>query len=158
MIDALWAEGLVDYLVVEADGSRGKSLKAFAAHEPQVPSVATTIVQVAGVDAAGRPLSEEYVHRADLLAAVLKVPSGVEMSSRLVAECLREQLRHLHRGWPDARLITLLNKVDRPADETRALNVARELSLGAPAPDAIVVASVRERRYARVDLVQAPRA
>ena len=67
-VDELWAAGLVDHLIVEADGSRGKSLKAFGPHEPQVPDATTTIVQVAGLDAIGAPLTDEHVHRAETLA------------------------------------------------------------------------------------------
>jgi hypothetical protein len=48
-VDQLWALGPADCLVVEADGSRGLPLKAFGPHEPQVPSVTTTIVLVVGL-------------------------------------------------------------------------------------------------------------
>lgn len=149
----------LDYLLVEADGSRGRPLKAFGAHEPQVPDATTTVVQVAGLDALGAPLTEKYVHRAGLLASALQVPVGSKITAPVFAGCLREQLRVIRRRWPDARVVALLNKADRPEEQAAGLRVAGEL-LGAPAanggdgpqsqrPAAVVVASLKERRFVR---------
>ena len=43
-VDELWAAGVADLVVVEADGSRGLSLKVFGRHEPQVPGSTTLVV------------------------------------------------------------------------------------------------------------------
>ena len=72
-VDELWATGMIDQLVVEADGSRGASLKAFAAHEPQAPSTTTLMVQVVGMDVLGMRLSEPHVHRAELLLSLIHI-------------------------------------------------------------------------------------
>jgi len=165
-LDGLWAEGLVDYLIVEADGSRGKSLKAFGPHEPQVPLATTTIVQVAGLNAIGSPLTDRYVHRAAVLAAALGIPLGSEVTARVFADGLREQLRRLRRAWEGSRVVTLLNKADGPDAEALGLDVARELlplALGSgdsvrpgdrECPDTVVIASVQEGRFARVSAIE----
>jgi len=165
-VDGLWAEGFVDYLIVEADGSRGKSLKAFGPHEPQIPLVTTTIVQVAGLDAIGNPLTGEYVHRAAVLAAALGIPLGSEVTARVFADGLREQLRRLRRAWEGSRVVTLLNKADGPDAEGLGLDVARELLLLAlrsgnsvrpgdgERPDTVVLASLQEGRFARVSAIE----
>ena len=44
VIDGLFAESDADYIIVEADGSRGRPLKAPAANEPVVPVTTTTVV------------------------------------------------------------------------------------------------------------------
>lgn len=164
-VDGLWAEGLVDYLIVEADGSRGKSLKAFGPHEPQVPLATTTIVQVAGLDAIGNPLTDRYVHRAAVLAAALGIPLGSEVTARVFADGLRKQLRRLRRAWEGSRVVTLLNKADGPDAEALGLDVARELLPVAlcsrdsvrpgdfERPDTVVIASLREGRFARVSAI-----
>jgi probable selenium-dependent hydroxylase accessory protein YqeC len=151
-VDELWAAELVDQLVVEADGSRGASLKAFAAHEPQVPSTTALIVQVAGMDVLGMPLSEPHVHRAQLLADLLGESVGPTVTLGLLAQALRAQLRVLRERWPAARHVTLLNK----AEAADGLSLARELLApsgddgeGAP-PDSVIVGSVRLRSFDRV--------
>lgn len=155
-IDELWATGMIDQVVIEADGSRGASLKAFAAHEPQVPSTTTLIVQVAGMDVLGMPLCEPHVHRARLLADLLGVPVGSTVTPGLVAKALRAQLRVLGERWPGARLVTLLNKAEAADARAAALSVARELltssgddGAGAP-PHSAIVGSVRERCFGRL--------
>ncbi len=55
-------------LLVEADGSRQKPLKAWAEHEPAVPAFADQVVQVAGLSALGKPLQEEHVHRVEIFS------------------------------------------------------------------------------------------
>ncbi len=64
LIDKLFEESAVDYLIVEADGSRGRPLKAPASWEPVIPSHTTTVVILMGIDAVGRPLGE-VTHRVE---------------------------------------------------------------------------------------------
>jgi probable selenium-dependent hydroxylase accessory protein YqeC len=156
-VDDLWTAGSVDHLVIEADGSRGMSLKAFGAHEPQVPLCATLIVQVAGLDVLGSPLEEPYVHRAELLARALGVKEGEMVTTGLFADALREQFRLLRGRWPGARVVTLLNKAEKPDGRALGLEVAEEMLSAVPteagrcpAPEAIVVGSLRERDFTRI--------
>lgn len=158
VVDAVWAAGAAERLVVEADGSRGRPLKAFAAHEPQVPSAATTTVLVAGVDAVGRPLTDAHVHRADLLCDVLRSRPGSPLTVAVVACALREQVRVLRRASA-ARMMVLLNKADDAAAESVAMSLAKELLPECAGraggrgterdrlPDGVVIASLRRRRY-----------
>jgi probable selenium-dependent hydroxylase accessory protein YqeC len=162
VIDRLWTEGEVDCMIVEADGSRGMSLKAFAPHEPRVPAGATVIVQMAGLDVVGAPLTAQSVHRADELAAALRLPLGAVITPSVVADCLRGQLQRLHGVWQAARLVTLLNKADRPLNLSTGEQVAYRLledraSLPDAAepshhvrPDRVVLASIRNGHFARV--------
>jgi len=161
-IDRLWADGLADYVLVEADGSRGKPLKAFGPHEPQVPSATSTIVAVAGLDAIGRPLNAEHVHRANALAATLGVPLGATVTPWMFVNALREKVRQLRQGWPASRVLALLNKADGRDEEALGFQIARELlalvhdtersplAADRQCPDAVVVASLRRGLFARV--------
>lgn len=168
VVDRLWAHGSADYLVVEADGSRGLPLKAFGPHEPQVPSVTTIIVLVAGLDALSAPLAEGHVHRADVLASALKIPLGSEVTTRVMADALRAQIVWLRRAHAGRRIVVLLNKADALDSRAPGLDIAR-LLLGregdvvAPGgeddlsiatrderPDSVVVCSLRA---GRVDVV-----
>ena len=165
-VDRLWADGLADYLIVEADGSRGLPFKAFGPHEPQVPAATTTIVDVAGLDVLGVPLTEQHVHRAGLLASILKIPPGSEVTTRVVADGMRAQVARLRRAHARCRIVVLLNKADDPDAEAAGLDIARELlegrgEVGGPGgeggpvataheghPDSVVVGSLRDGRFA----------
>ena len=150
----------LDYLLVEADGSRGRPLKVFGADEPQVPDATTTILQVAGLDALGAVLSEGSVHRSDSLASELRVPLGSPITASILEGCLRSQLRSIRRRWPTTRVVTLLNKAERPEQKVAGLELADRLLRGpvgdegsgtsGAVSDAVVVGSLKNRRFTRV--------
>ena len=91
-VGELYTDSSAGYVLVEADGSRGRPLKAPAEHEPVVPQAASLVVVVMGVDAIGRTIFEashrpagaaELTGRAeidvitpDVAAAVLTNPAG----------------------------------------------------------------------------------
>ena len=58
----------VDWVVVEADGSRMLPVKAPAAHEPVVPVETTLLIPVVGIDALSGPI-REVAHRHELVSA-----------------------------------------------------------------------------------------
>lgn len=139
-IDAIFADGRFDYVLVEADGARGRSFKTPAAHEPVIPATATVVVIVVGVDAIGRPIAKAC-HRPHLVARL----AGVEPTQVLDVETAAEVLLHPH-GFrqaipPGARLGVAITKV---AEATRptAERLADSL-LGAhdPRPFVALVAS-----------------
>ena len=148
-VDSLWEAGLADYLLVEADGSRGLPFKAFGPGEPQVPAVTSTVVQVAGLEVIGRPLTGEHVHRAERMAEALSVPLGCEVTPRLFVDGLRLQLATLRSERLAPRIVTLLNGTDSPAAESLGLAVAEELLERDGGAIVVVLASLRERRAAR---------
>jgi len=154
--DALWAAGIADAVVVEADGSRGLPFKAFGPHEPQVPSVATTVVVVAGLDALGVPLTEDRVHRAALLADFVRARLGAPVTAGVLAEGLRCQVTRVRRPRGGPRVVVLLNKAELPGARAAGLEIARDLldpaevsggSAGGASPDRVVVGSLREGWY-----------
>ena len=154
-IDRLWADGLADKVVVEADGSRGMPLKAFGPHEPQVPSATGTIVLMAGLDAIGRPFTAEHVHRADVLADTLGMPLGGTVTSRIFVSAVRDQVARLRQRWPASRIVALLNKADSRNEEALGLQLADDLignhdTANCSCPDAVIVASLHSGRVARV--------
>jgi probable selenium-dependent hydroxylase accessory protein YqeC len=149
-VDALWEARLADHLLVEADGSRGLPFKAFGPHEPQVPATSTIVVHVAGLDAIGRPLTAEHVHRAERMAAALGLPLGGEITRRVFVDGLKLQLSALQAGAAGPRIVTLLNGVDSLPIETLGRAVASELMDLDGGASVVVLACLRERRAARV--------
>lgn len=90
----LVATRLADVVIVEADGSAGRPLKAHDAHEPALPPGPGDVVAVVGAAAFGAPLDDAHVHRAALAAGRLGLPAGARVTPAIVAALL------LHpEGW-----------------------------------------------------------
>ena len=124
-LPARWLEhASVDWVVVEADGSRMLPVKAPAAHEPVVPRETDLLVAVAGIDALAGPI-RDVAHRPELVSAL----SGLDADECLTPEALAEVLSSPQGGLknlPDsARAALLLNKVETPDQLEDARRVAR---------------------------------
>ncbi len=101
-------------LLIEADGSRQKSLKAPASHEPAIPEVTETVIVVAGLSAIGKPLTDEHVHRANIFSQL----SGLQIGETITPQAVISMLTHPQGGMKNipatARRIALLNQADTP--------------------------------------------
>lgn len=101
-------------LLIEADGSRQKPLKAPAAHEPPIPPFTDIVVQVAGLSALGKPLDENRVHRAEIFSQT----SGLALGETIAPQAVTKALIHPKGGLKNipttAKRIALLNQADTP--------------------------------------------
>lgn len=101
-----------DYVLVEADGARGRSFKAPARHEPVIPEAATVVVIVFGADAFGRPIDGE-AHRPELVAGLAGCEVGDVITAKVAATVLGHHDGGL-RGVPTgARTVVAITKVNR---------------------------------------------
>ncbi len=105
----------VSYVLVEADGARGRAIKAPAGHEPVIPPATTLVLAVVGIEALGEPLSVQIAHRPQRVAELLDITMGTPLSARHVAALLA----HPHggrKGVPaGARFVPFINKVQDEA-------------------------------------------
>ena len=119
----------VDFVLVEADGSRMRPIKAPADHEPVIPPDATVVVPVVGMDALERPLSE-IAHRPEKVEELLMVNGQLSIvNGMLTPEAIAQVLIHPLGGLknvPDgARVVPLLNKVESETQLTAARKIAK---------------------------------
>lgn len=85
---------LADYVLVEADGSAGRPMKAHAAHEPVIPPEANQAVCVVGASGFGRPIVEA-AHRPERYARLAGLPETAPVTPEAAASVLRaEGLQH----------------------------------------------------------------
>lgn len=116
--------GLADIVIVEADGARQLSFKAPAEHEPAIPSCATVVVVVVGLDVLGQPLNHAHVHRPERVAALTGAALGEPVTPEIIARVLAHPLGGRKNAPLGARLVALLNK----AETTERLAAARQLA------------------------------
>lgn len=81
---------LADYVLVEADGSRGLPLKAHAPHEPVIPDTDCRIICVIGGGGIGKRICEA-VHRPELFCRIACAGPGEPASPELTAWVLNAE-------------------------------------------------------------------
>lgn len=114
-------------LLVEADGSRQKPLKASAAHEPPIPEFTDLVVQVAGLGALGKPLTDEHVHRAEIFSQLSGLPPGNPITPQAVVKVLTHAQGGLKNIPVQARRVAFLNQADTPELQSIGGSMARDL-------------------------------
>jgi len=114
-------------LLIEADGARQKPLKAWAEHEPPIPSFVEQVLQVAGLSGLGKLLDDESVHRPELFSKL----SGLQVGEAITPEALIRVLGHTEGGLKNspsgARRVTLLNQADTLELQATAQGMAQPL-------------------------------
>lgn len=125
-IDAI-ADATDDPVLVKADGARNREFKAPGEHEPQVPSSATSVVALASVQVVGKPLTDDHVHRPELVAEVADLAVGDTVEPVHVARVLASEQGGRKDVPPSARVVPTLNKVDDEEWETVAREIANEV-------------------------------
>lgn len=142
----------VGAVVVEADGSRERPLKAPARHEPVVPGCATHVVTVASLAVLGQSLDAASVHRPEIAARLM----GLHLGDTLTPEAVAALLAHRQggrKGCPaSAAALLYLNLAldDALGDAERARRLAAVrriadivLTWAATAYDAVLIGSAR---------------
>ena len=81
---------LADFVLVEADGSRQRPLKAHARHEPVIPPCTRQVICVVGLSGLHRPVSE-VVHRPELFCPLVGCTPEDEATPERVARALVQE-------------------------------------------------------------------
>ncbi len=116
---------LSDVVLVEADGARHRSIKGTAEYEPLLPDNVSLVVAVGGIDALGKSVEPENVHRPEIFAELTGVNLGGSITAPAFARSLSKgSLRQLPSSARAAVLITGVSPGQTMSD---AAVVTREL-------------------------------
>lgn len=125
---------LADFVLVEADGSRRRPLKAHARHEPVIPPCTRQVICVAGLSGLHRPVSE-VVHRPELFCPLVGCTPEDEATPERVARALVQE--HLADTY-------FLNQAESGSVLQDAKIIASHLK---PQGFSVVAGSQREKSY-----------
>lgn len=78
---------ICDYVIVEADGSKGLPIKAHASHEPVIPDEANQTILVIGADGLNKTISE-VCHRPELFASKTDTDVSTIITPKLESELI----------------------------------------------------------------------
>jgi probable selenium-dependent hydroxylase accessory protein YqeC len=132
--------GVADLMLCEADGSAGRSLKAYRPGEPAIPPCASLVLVVAGIDAVGKPATPDVVHRLELFCQLVGVPPASTLEPSSVAQGLVELARPTP---PASRVVYVLNKVDDETARASADAVRAELENRDPRAEVLLLSRGR---------------
>jgi probable selenium-dependent hydroxylase accessory protein YqeC len=130
----------VGLLVLEADGSRNRPFKAPGDAEPVVPSGATLVLAMVGLDVIGKPLDAAWVHRPERVSQISGVPIGDMVTAACVASVLLSAEGGRKGVAKGARWIPVLNKAEAERRDV-AEEVARLLLEGGAAAVVLTMAA-----------------
>ena len=125
---------LADFVLVEADGSRRRPLKAHARHEPVIPPCTRQVICVVGLSGLHRPVSE-VVHRPELFCPLVGCTPEDEATPERVARALVQE--HLADTY-------FLNQAESGSVLQDAKIIASHLK---PQGFSVVAGSQREKSY-----------
>lgn len=109
---------LADFVLVEADGSKGLPLKAHDVHEPVIPPQTEQIICLVGAEGFGKRI-RQVAHRPQLYAERLGVSTDTVVTPELAAQFLR--LEQLHTR-------VLVNQCDTPQTRLLARSFAEQMN------------------------------
>jgi probable selenium-dependent hydroxylase accessory protein YqeC len=95
-------------LIVEADGARGRWLKAPAEYEPVIPPCANVVCVVANLSTLGQPLDEHVAHRPERIATLTGAQMGQPITPQIIIDVLCHPFGGLKGIPPGARKVAVL--------------------------------------------------
>jgi probable selenium-dependent hydroxylase accessory protein YqeC len=112
-----WVSDLRDFsqigaILVEADGAKGKMIKAPADHEPAIPQNADLVLLLASAEALGQPLSDATTHRPERVAAITGLHPGEIITPQALAQIATHEQGLLKNVPTSAAAILLLTHAD----------------------------------------------
>lgn len=126
----------VRHVLVEADGSRMRPIKAPADHEPVIPAQTTLVVPMMGIDALDAPIAQ-VAHRPERVVALLHDHFSLAPDQLLTTAGAATLLTHPQGGSknvpPTARVIPFINKVETADQITTARQIAHHILHHPPA-------------------------
>ena len=102
----------ISHIIVEADGAKCKPLKAPAGHEPVIPQCATVVVGVIGLDAVGKEINNENIHRVEKFCEICNCSIGETVNMDMLAALIRHPDGLFKGTPPSCGRIVMLNKAE----------------------------------------------
>src|SRR5215208_6096639 len=130
-------------LLIEADGSRQKPMKAWAQHEPAIPDFVGSVVQVVGLTGLGKALTDDNVHRPEIFSTLSGIPVGGEVTHEAILRVITHPQGGIKNMPRAARKNVLLNHAETHELQATAKRMVQPLL---STFDAVVISSLKEER------------
>lgn len=150
-LDTLFTSGVFDYILVEADGAKGKPIKAPAEDEPVVPALTTLVVGVVGMDACGRAAKDDTVFRLERFCDVTNISEGEIVTEKTIANLIKHDCGLFKNAPASALKAVLLNKAESLDLRKKCETIAGLVSTEAGIVLTVSASMNQEKIYSRFD-------
>lgn len=134
-----------DVILIEADGSRRMPLKAPKEYEPVLPIDTTLAVPVAGLDAIGKPFTEQNVYNIETIIDRYGFGYDMPIQPAWIAQILRDEVLGLKDIPPNARVVALLNKTTTNRMSLQPARKTANMILKEKRIEAVAIGAVKNR-------------
>jgi len=140
--DRLFDEGVFDVILVEADGSRQKPIKAPDAHEPVIPMRTSVLAGIIGIDCYGKEIGPSAVHRPHILAGITRRQIGDVIDAGVIVELVLSP-GGLFKNCPDhSEKLLFINKVRNGEEMKTAEKIGLSVLKSGCGVEKVVIGSV----------------
>lgn len=126
-VQAIWNSHLFRWILVEADGSAGRPLKAPADHEPVIPACTSQLVGIVGLNGAGQPLNGQWVFRHDRFSQLSGLAHGSLVSAAAIVAVMVHEKGMFKNAPAAAARIAFCNQADVSRNLAAGRQIARAL-------------------------------
>lgn len=117
-----------DTILIEADGARGKPIKAPAEYEPVIPPDIDIVAGVIGMDCIGTEINKQTVHRPEIFTKITDSVNGSVIEKSIVIKLLTSPEGIFKNTSPKSRKIVIFNKSDTEYRILKATEIAEGIS------------------------------
>ncbi len=126
-LDRLNHDKLFDAILVEADGAASRLFKVPSDGEPVIPPSCQTTIWVIAIKVIGKPLTDDWVHRAARARELLGLPAETTVSEEIVLQLLQHEAACRKAIPPASRQLALINQADSSAEMAAAQSLGDKL-------------------------------
>ncbi len=129
-------------VLVEADGSAGRPVKAPGSDEPVIPRGVATVAAIIGLSALGRPVSEMTIHRLENFLRITGASPGDIITPELLIRLIAHPEGSFKGVLPGIRRLLIINQVDSDAQLPGALALGESALTAAGSSSSPIAAAV----------------
>lgn len=135
---------MLDYVLIEGDGSKRKPLKGWRCDEPLVPSITTKTVGIIDIQSVGLEICEDNIHRCSIFTSMTNSKNG----EKVTVEHLKKIINYpkgLFR-YAEGEKVLFINKAEYDESYKNAMKLAQIL-MDNENINRIIVGSIKDRNY-----------
>jgi len=149
-LDYIFSKNIFDVILVEADGSKKKPIKAPASHEPVIPSKTTSVIGVIGMDSLGKNIDDTNVHRPEIFCQVTKSTTNDIITEEIISSLIVSELG-LFKGTPiESKKYLLLNKADTEFLMNKARLIGKTIKNEGYSTNGVLAGSMAQKKIRNI--------
>jgi probable selenium-dependent hydroxylase accessory protein YqeC len=155
-VDMLFEKKLFDVILVEADGAKGKPLKAPAEHEPVIPGNTTVLIGVIGIDCYKKKIDTLTVHRPEILSEITGSTIGDIIDDKVIEKLVLSE-KGLFKNCPkEAEKVLFINKVREKETILTAQRIGSSVMNNSRDIEKVIIGSIIDKEPVQFILERKP--